>query len=132
MIVLNTAGLPFLNVPNATPLLYRILGVSFLFLCAFWMALNRTTQRWIDYWQGRLALIDPPESILAEFRIFTGTEWKKVNQWPTFHQLLTVLPLAFMIVWFSVLVASFWITPKEDTIMRINQPVRVIITEESK
>ena len=132
MIVLNTAGLPFLNIQTATPFLYQVLGVSFLLLCAYWLTLNWKTQLWINYWQGRLALVDPPESNLLEFRVFTGTEWERVNQRPTFHQLLNVLPVAFMVVWFSVLVSSLWVSPKEDTIMRINQPVRVIIVEKPK
>lgn len=129
LIVVNTAGLPFLNTQTATPFLYQVLGVSFLFLCFFWLTLNWKTQKWIEYWQSKLALMDPPESDLLEFRLFTGTDWERVNKSPTFYQLLNVLPVAFMGVWISVVVASFWVTPKEDAVIRINQPIRVIIVD---
>ena len=106
-VAINAVGFSFLGMQIGKPniqVYYLILALAGLLLGLFWLAINRKTQQWIDHWQVCLEMIDPPKRDLelGVFRVFSGKSWDSVNKFPTFHFLLNVLPIAFMVLWFSV------------------------------
>ena len=118
LIFINVAALSFLGTQAATPALYPYIGGGGIALCLFWWIINRKTQQWINYWHQRLSMIDPPETDLLEFRMFSGTEWKKINGFPSFHFLLGAMPIAFSVLWILIIVLYFFIEKKPEPAIR--------------
>ena len=119
LIFVNLAALPFLNAPTTKPFTYYLLGVTGILLSGFWFLINWRTQKWIDYWQTRLALIDPPPSDLLEFRMFGGTAWEEANKFPNFYHILNGMPFAFFCMWATVLAYASYVVPRDEFVMRI-------------
>src|SRR3989344_5175631 len=113
--LINGAGFSLLGaqLSNHIPVLYLILGIFGMLLCAFWRILNWKTQLWINYWHSCLAKMEPPAPELFVFRVFTGKEWEKVNEWPTFHGLLNFLPYTFGFLWICIGVTFAFVEKKE-------------------
>ena len=113
--LINGAGFSLLGaqLSNPIPMLYLILGIFGMLLCAFWRILNWKTQFWINYWQSCLAKMEPPATELFVFRVFTGKEWEKVNKWPTFHWLLNFLPNMFFVLWIAIIAMFSFVEKKE-------------------
>ena len=118
-IIINLGALSFLGAQMPNSLLYRFVGIAGFVLFLFWSVINWKTQKMINYYQSCLASIEPKDTSLLVFRVFTGTEWKKANKGLTFFLLLGMLQFIFMIVWNIIFTLSFIIVDKEEQIIRI-------------
>lgn len=103
--LVNLAGISLLTTALAIELTYMIefFGMGFF---AFWYQANRRTQRRIKYWEDCLAKTEPSQAELGVFRVFTGSEWNKVNKPPLLYA-VNALPLIFLVVWISALSFTF-------------------------
>ena len=113
--VINLGAFSFLGtqLSNPIPILYFILGLIGMSSCVFWLIINKKAQNRIDYWNNRLARLEPPETEPSEFRIFTGEGWRKFNKWPTFQSFFDLVPITFLTLWIVVLGVSFVIERKQ-------------------
>ena len=118
--LINGGILTFMGAQRTHFYLVLSLGIGAIILCAFWRLLNWKTQIWIDYWNSCLAKMEPPESDLLIFRVFTGTAWRKINKRPTFHNLLNFLPYAFIFLWAGLIVWFAILHKQEPT---VNNPI---------
>lgn len=77
--LINLAGLPIITIRPVPGTFFYVSNVGFL-LCYLWIAINRQSKRLVDYWESLLASIDPPETHLFVFRVFSGRLWEKANE----------------------------------------------------
>ena len=110
-ILINLGGFSFLGTQRATVETHPILAIFAVFLCLYWLWINRRTQGYIDHWQACLAAIDSPPFLLTQPRVFTGSNWERANRKPNFYHLLNALPLFFMALWLVVAVSSWHTIP---------------------
>jgi hypothetical protein len=96
------AGFSFLGTQRATQDLFLVIAIAGVALCLFWLWINKRTQQYINYWQEVLSKIEPSDTNLLVFRVFTGTGWKTVNKSLTFYGILNIMPFAFIVIWIVV------------------------------
>ncbi len=106
-ILINLGGFSFLGTQGATAGTYLVIAFFAGLLCAYWLWINRKTQRYINHWQSCLAAIDPPPLLLTQPRIFTGASWKEADAKPNFYHLLNAMPVFFMALWAVVAVSPY-------------------------
>ena len=84
---------------------FAILSWLGVLLCVLWFLINHKTQQWVEYWQTRLAQIKHEEEP-STVNVFIGPEWDRINKGSTFYRLISILPIAFAMFWFTVFVYS--------------------------
>src|SRR3990167_11483677 len=70
--VINVSALPVFVATTSIDLRY-VIAIIGVVLNAGWYLVNQRSRRRINYWQNCLARMEPPESYLLVFRIFTGS-----------------------------------------------------------
>lgn len=104
--IINSAMLSLLFARDTTFLLFLTLGVFGMIMASVWFLINMKSQQWVEYWQTRLAQIkhaEEPDTV----NVFIGLEWDTINRGPTFHRLLSILPVGFSLLWTGVFIISF-------------------------
>ena len=99
--IISVAGVSIVTTAIAIELRYIIIFFGFG-LVAGWYQANRRTQRRIKHWQDCLARMEPLESEIGVFRVFTGADWKDVSKPPLLYA-INALPLLFLVIWFVAL-----------------------------
>ena len=92
------------------PTFLFLLGFSVggLVLTVFWYLVNWRTNKWIVYWQSRLAAFEKSETNAGGTPVFTGPEWEKMTQsWFVFHRLVNYLIGLLAFVWVVVFIWAF-------------------------
>jgi hypothetical protein len=103
--VVNIAGLPVLAAPQvSTTLRYFVAGIGVL-LCFFWLFVNQRMRVRINYWQDCLARMEPSETLLSAFRVFTGQDADVIRKLPRIYA-INLLPWAFMLIWIFLFVIT--------------------------
>ena len=102
LVAVNAIGLSFWGTHLDETKFYPVLGIAGVLLAIFWFEINHKTQQWINHWHSCLKEMEPPETELFVFRVFSGKDWAKLNKFPTFHFLLGVMPGAFMAMWICI------------------------------
>ena len=101
-ILINLGGFSFLGTQRATPEMYPVIMVFAWLLGFYWLEINRRTQRYINHWQAVLAALDPPPFLLTQPRVFTGSSLRHADKTRKFYNLLSLLPIFFMVLWTGI------------------------------
>lgn len=109
--IINISSLP-LFVATMSIEMHSMISVVGIVLNFFWYyAVNKRSRKRINYWQGCLEKLEPPEDYLLVFRVFTGLQSTPISKPPRFY-LVNILPWMFGLIWiiaFAVTVFQFLI-----------------------
>ena len=100
--IVNMATMPLLTAPQVSIELRYILCIVGIALGLFWHLINLRSRKRINYWQNRLAYMEPPEPHLLVFRVFTGSQSGPITKPPLFYA-VNVLPVVFFFAWLVAL-----------------------------
>lgn len=103
--IVSVAGLSPLLVPVPIELRFVIIVFGFA-LSAFWYRLNQRSRERINYWRDCLARMEPAETFLTAFRVFTGSESGAISERPLIYA-ENLLPSMFILVWIVALFTNF-------------------------
>ena len=102
--IVNLAALPIL-ISQQVPLLLRItVGVTGVALSLFWHFVNLRMRKRINYWQDRLSEMEPAETFLIVFRVFTRSG-SIISQRPRVYA-VSLLPWMFIAIWTVTLLVT--------------------------
>lgn len=105
--IVNLGGLPVLatqQVPVELRLFVGILGIG---LCIFWIFVNRRMRKRINYWLDCLTDMEPDETNLIPFRVFTGKKSETIRRPPRVYA-INLLPYMFLVIWVFVALITFF------------------------
>jgi len=105
-VLINLAALPLLLTEHTLIFYQLVAGMGFL-LCTYWSIINCETEEIIDYWESRLASIEPSEeSNLIAFCVFTGRDWKEANEFLKFlsKYRIALFPGFFTYIWLGIII----------------------------
>lgn len=100
--IVNGAGIPLLIALMVSFNFYYVIGVVGIILCAFWFRANYRSQERIDFWRECLAGMEPAQSLLLVYRVFTSAKWKDLSK-PPLVPAVNALPYIFLVIWLGVL-----------------------------
>ncbi len=103
-IVVNFGGISFLATQTPSRGLHIVVGVVGILLGAVWMFANWRAQKWVEYWNSRLAAVENAEPNPVTTPVYRGPEWDKANSQLGFPHLLIILAAIFTLLWFAVVV----------------------------
>lgn len=105
--LVNLAGLPILAAPQVPILLRCSVGSLGIALIAFWLFVNWRMRNRINYWLNCLARMEPAETYLLVFRVFTGKQSDTIRKPPRIYA-INLLPWMFGLLWIGALVFTMF------------------------
>ena len=95
--LINSSALPLFVATQSENLRYAISFVAVM-LNFVWYFVNWRSRKRVKYWQDCLFKMEPSETELGRFRVFTGPDAKTITRPPWFYA-INLLPFTFSIVW---------------------------------
>jgi hypothetical protein len=101
--VLNVSALPLFATTTSIGLRYVIALVGVMLNLVWYYGVNRRSRKRVKYWQNCLAQMEPTETYLLVFRVFSGSGSKMIIKPPLFYA-VNLLPWTFLAVWVTAIV----------------------------
>lgn len=106
-IFINFGGVSFLATQIPSRGLHIVVGVVGIILGVVWMLANWRAQKWVEYWNSRLAAVEGTEPHPVTTPVYRGPEWEKANSQFGFPHMLMALAVIFTLMWFTIVVLGF-------------------------
>lgn len=102
--LVSLTGLPILAAVPQVPIVLRCsIGLLGIALSIFWLFVNRRIRNRINYWLSCLAQMEPTETYLLVFRVFTGKESETIRKPPRIYA-INLIPWILGLLWIGALV----------------------------